>query len=188
MFSTSGRTVMVVAILTLGSPAVLACGETSSPEASKGSLLTAGTEVPELETTDHRGQKIKLSEEGSIRLIYFYPKDGTPGCTKEACAIRDTWDRFVEAKIEVIGVSADDLDSHRAFAEEHELPFGLVADPDLVWAKAFGVGTTLGFTQRVSFLIDEQGKVAQVYPGVDPAVHAEEVLSDAAKLTGSAPD
>jgi len=119
-------------------------------------------------------------------LVYFYPKDSTPGCTKEACAFRDAWNRFEEAGVLVVGVSTDSADSHRAFAKEHALPFPLVADTDLAWAKAFGVPTIMGVTRRVSVLLHD-GRVTKVYPDVDPGVHATEVLTDAAQVRGAKP-
>lgn len=145
--------------------------------------MPEGAPAPALSSNDHTGEPIALQEmRGQPVLVYFYPKDGTPGCTAEACAIRDTWDQFTAARVIVIGVSGDDAESHRAFAEQNDLPFALVADTDLSWASAFGVGTLGGFTERVSFLIDAEGRVAKVYPGVDPAVHAEQVLADVAAL------
>jgi peroxiredoxin Q/BCP len=105
------------------------------------------------------------AQQGHPLVVFFYPKDGTPGCTKEACAFRDVWKRYEAAKVGVIGVSADDAASHRKFAEE--------------WARAFGVNSTFGMYSRVTFLIDAEGKVSKVYPDVDPGVHAERVLTDA---------
>lgn len=150
-------------------------------------LLSAGTEVPALVRVDHRGKVVTLRGEPAI--VYFYPKDGTPGCTKEACAFRDTWQRYESAGIRVIGVSTDSEAEHRKFAEEHNLPFSLIADPEHAWSDAFGVGRhSLARSRdaRVSFLIDAQGKVVKVYPDVDPGVHANEVLSDAKALLGAA--
>ena len=108
--------------------------------------------------------------------------DGTPGCTKQACAIRDAWQQFEEAGITVLGVSTDDPDSHRGFAKEHGLPFLLIADEDRAWAKAFGVDSTLSMHDRDSFLIAPDGTIARVYRGVDPSAHAGNVLADAAAL------
>lgn len=156
-----------------------ACGPTQRPDGGTG-LLPVGAQVPSLSATDHTGKTIALTElEGQRTLVYFYPKDGTPGCTKEACTLRDTWEEFGAADIVILGVSADDASSHRAFAEEHELPFPLIPDEKLEWATAFGVGSMGGFVERVSFLIGRDGKVAKVYPGVDPGLHAAEVLADA---------
>lgn len=159
-----------------------ACGPTQRPDGGQG-LLPEGSPVPDLSATDHRGQAISLRAlEGKRVLVYFYPKDGTPGCTREACVLRDRWDRFEDAEVVVLGVSGDDAESHRQFAQEHALLFSLVADPELVWATAFGVGSLGGMTQRVSFLIGRDGKVAKVYEGVDPGVHGDDVLRDAATL------
>lgn len=157
---------------------VLAAGCGSSVAA-----LPAGSKVPALSSVAHDGTAIDLANlGGQPTVIYFYPKDGTPGCTKEACAFRDVWQRYEDANVGVVGVSADSPASHQAFAKEHELPFPLVSDEDGAWAKAFGVDTTMGMAHRDSFLIGKDGTIAKVYAGVDPGVHADEVLADAAKL------
>jgi peroxiredoxin Q/BCP len=161
---------------------ITGCGAATRPDGGEGHL-PVGTAVPDLSAVDQNGATQRLSaERGHAVVVYFYPKDGTPGCTKEACAFRDAWDRFKQAGVQVFGVSADDAASHAEFAKEHKLTFPLLADPDGAWAKAFGVSTTFGMTQRVSFLVDGAGKVAKVYPDVDPGVHADEVLKDAAAL------
>jgi peroxiredoxin Q/BCP len=148
-------------------------------------MLAVGAPVPALKKVAHDGTEIDLTSlQGKPMLVYFYPKDDTPGCTKEACAFRDVWSRYEEAGVRLVGVSADSNESHREFAEEHKLPFPLIADEDLAWASAFGVDTTLGMTNRDSFLIGADGKVAKVYRGVDPGVHADEVLADAKALGG----
>lgn len=147
-------------------------------------LLSVGAPAPALSQVAHDGTAIDLRAlEGRLALVYFYPRDGTPGCTTEACAIRDVWDRFESAGVLVVGVSSDSDQSHREFAQEHELPFPLIADEDGRWTEAFGVETTLGMASRDSFLIGPDGTIAKVYRGVDPGVHADEVLSDAASLT-----
>lgn len=152
---------------------------------SADAMLTEGAPAPALRKVAHDGTEIDLAKlEGKPTLVYFYPKDSTPGCTKEACAFRDVWTRYEEAGVRVVGVSSDSDESHRAFAEEHRLPFPLIADEDHVWAEAFGVDTTLGMTSRESFLIGTDGKVAKVYRGVDPGVHAEEVLAHAKAIGG----
>lgn len=159
-----------------------ACSSVQRPDGGKG-LLPAGSQAPDVSGEDQRGQTIRLRDlRGKPVVVYFYPKDGTPGCTKEACAFRDVWSRYDEAGVAVLGVSADDRASHAEFAAEHKLTFPLVADPDGVWTGAFGVSSTLGMASRVTFLIDRDGAVAKVYPDVDPGVHAIEVLADAEKL------
>lgn len=158
------------------------CAATARPDGGQG-LLTVGAAAPDLSAKDQSGTTRKLSDErGHAVVVYFYPKDGTPGCTKEACAFRDAWDRFKAAGVQVLGVSTDSSESHAEFAKEQKLPFPLLADPDKAWVTAFGVSTRLGMASRVSFLIDASGKVAKVYPDVDPGVHADEVLKDAAAL------
>jgi peroxiredoxin Q/BCP len=167
-------------------PAVLAlslgaCGATRRPDGGEG-LLAVGADAPDLPATDQNGKEHRLSQErGHAVVVYFYPKDGTPGCTKEACAFRDTWNKFTEAKVQVFGVSEDDAKSHEEFAKEQKLPFPILADPDGAWLRAFGVPSRLGMASRVSFLIDANGKIAKVYPNVDPGIHADEVLKDAAE-------
>ena len=133
-----------------------------------------------MQATAHDGTAIDLHALGKPTVVYFYPKDDTPGCTTEACAFRDVWSKYQEAGVMVVGVSTDDDASHKAFAEKHELPFPLIADTDERWAKAFGVSVKAGYAERVSFLLGADGKIIKVYPGVDPGVHAQEVLDDAA--------
>jgi peroxiredoxin Q/BCP len=162
-------------------PMLVGCGETQRPDGGTG-LLEVGAMAPQLSATAHDGTPITLRELGKPAVVYFYPKDDTPGCTKEACAFRDIWSEYEKAGVLVIGVSTDDDASHREFASKHELTFPLIADTDKTWATAFGVSVKAGFAERVSFLLDANGKLANVYPGVDPGVHAREVLDDAAKL------
>jgi peroxiredoxin Q/BCP len=146
------------------------------------SLLKVGSEVPALVRVDHRGQVVSLRG-APPTLLYFYPKDGTPGCTKEACAFRDAWTKYQASNLRVVGVSIDSEERHREFAAEHELPFPLIADPEHTWSDAFGVGRFLGTAdERVSFLIDGNGKVVKVYEDVDPGIHAGQVLTDARAL------
>jgi peroxiredoxin Q/BCP len=158
-----------------------ACGETVRPDGGTG-LLEVGSPAPDLRATAHDGTAIALRELGKPAVVYFYPADDTPGCTTEACAFRDIWTEYQAAGVLVIGVSTQDLDSKHAFADEHQLPFPLIADTDEGWAKAFGVSVTGGYAKRVSFLLDASGTIAKVYPGVDPGVHAREVLDDAKAL------
>ncbi len=170
-------------LLTSGAALFVACGGAQTRPAGGPGLLPVGSTVPDLSAVDQNGTTQKLSaERGHPVIVYFYPKDGTAGCTKEACAFRDAWDKFKEAHVQVFGVSGQDQKSHAEFSKDQKLKFPLIADPDLVWATAFGVGTFVGLTQRVSFLVDKDGKVAKIYPDVDPGIHAADVLGDAAAL------
>jgi thioredoxin-dependent peroxiredoxin len=158
---------------------LFACGATRRPDGGEG-MLAAGTDAPNLSAVDQNGKQHQLSaERGHPVIVYFYPKDGTPGCTKEACAFRDAWNKFKDANVQVFGVSEDDAKSHEEFSKEQKLPFPILADPNGEWLRAFGVPSRLGMASRVSFLIDKSGKIAKVYPDVDPGVHADEVLKDA---------
>lgn len=151
---------------------------------SSSQLLGVGqSPTGPLSAPDQDGTTRSLEgERGRPVVVFFYPADGTPGCTAEACAFRDAWSRYTEAGVMVFGVSGDAQESKAAFAEKEKLPFPVLADPEHVWAKAFGVGSTLGMMERVTFLLDRDGKIAKVYPDVDPGVHAVQVLDDAKAL------
>jgi peroxiredoxin Q/BCP len=162
-----------------------ACGQTTRPDGGKG-LLAVGATAPELVGTDAKGSSVALSSvKGRPAVVYFYPKDETPGCTKQACALRDAFDEFESAGVTIFGVSRDSEESHRAFREHHKLPFPLVADEAGKVQSAYGVPSKMpGIAARVSFLVDRDGKIAKVWPDVDPALHAEQVLAAAKALGG----
>jgi peroxiredoxin Q/BCP len=158
---------------------LVACGEVKRPDGGVG-LLPVGAVAPDVQGTDASGKTVHLSDaRGGRAVVYFYPKDGTPGCTTEACAFRDSWKRYEAAHVLLFGVSSDSAESHVDFAKHHSLPFPLVADNDGTIAKAYGVKSTLGLDSRVSFLVGPDGKIEKVWPRVDPAVHADEVLAAA---------
>ena len=148
-------------------------------------MLEKGQIAPEFTLTDQNNQTHNLSDyKGQRVLLYFYPKDDTPGCTKEACAIRDIYSEFEAKKVKVLGVSADDAASHKAFAEKYDLPFTLLSDPTFKTTKAYGAyeeedasGLNI-HSRRVSYLIDGEGKILKAYPDVDPATHAHAILAD----------
>ena len=149
------------------------------------SLLSVGDKAPDFKTTNQDGDKVALSDfKGQKVVLYFYPKDDTPGCTKEACSFRDGWSKFRRKKIAVLGVSADDEKSHKKFAEKFSLPFPLLADTDKRIVKDYGAwgeknmyGRKYMGIRRVTYLIDEKGKVAAVWPKVKPEGHADELLA-----------
>jgi len=142
-----------------------------------------GSSAPAFDTRDQNGVRVRLADlRGHPVVLYFYPKDGTPGCTREACAFRDSWQRIQATGAVVLGVSRDNASSHREFAVQHRLPFALLSDEDGVIANAYGVRSFLGMDSRVTCLIDRSGRVARVFADVDPAVHADEVLRAIAQL------
>lgn len=141
------------------------------------SLLSVGAPAPELSVAAHNGEKVSLAAlRGKPVVVYFYPKDNTPGCTVEAQEIRDLWKEISGTGAVVIGVSTDDHDSHQKFAQEHALPFLLVADPSGAVARSFGVPVVNGRARRVTFVIDKDGKIAKVFPDVKPKGHGAEIL------------
>jgi peroxiredoxin Q/BCP len=160
-----------------------ACSSAPRRPDGKVGLLPVGAEAPDVEAVDATGATTRLSSlHGQPVVVYFYPADGTPGCTKEACAFRDAWDRFQRAHVAVIGVSSQSRESHFAFEKEQHLPFPLVADENGVTQRAYGVSKSLFGYSRVSFLVDAAGKIVKVWPDVDPALHADEVLAAATAL------
>ena len=156
--------------------------------------ITIGATAPDVTLPDQAGQTQRLKDRrGQWVLVYFYPRDDTPGCTVEACAVRDEWKAFRTAGIEVVGISADSPASHRKFADKFKLPFTLLADEGKQVIRAFGVwgkkkfmGREFDGILRQSFLIDPAGKVAKVYAKVKPAEHAAEVLADVRALASGA--
>ena len=149
-------------------------------------MIEIGKKAPDFTLADQDGKVHTLSDYvGSYVLIYFYPKDDTPGCTKEACAIRDDYSVFEKAGIVVFGISKDTSASHKKFAEKYNLPFTLLADTDRKVITAYdAVKEIFGVsgTKRISYLIGPDGKIVKVYPKVDPSEHAQEILADFAAL------
>ena len=147
-------------------------------------MLKEGDAAPDFETRDAEGNTVKLSDlRGRKVVLYFYPKDDTPGCTKEACSFRDSFAEFGRRGIEVLGVSTDDEKSHRKFAEKYGLPFTLLADTDHSVADLYGVygekqfmGRKYMGVARKTFLIDEEGKIKKVFDKVNVEQHADEVM------------
>jgi len=161
-----------------------ACNKADQPStgapvaASPPGLVTAGSTAPAIETTAHTGEHVTLAAfKGKPVVLYFYPKDDTPGCTKEASEIRDAWEALKKTDAIVLGVSTDGTESHVAFANKYQLPFMLLPDKDGTIAQAYGVPLTLGKAKRVTFVIDRAGKIAKVFPEVNPSGHAAEILA-----------
>jgi len=148
--------------------------------------LTIGKPAPSFSLPDQNGTMHTLSDyRGKWVLIYFYPKDNTPGCTKQACALRDEFPAFKKLKCVVFGISTDSEKSHKKFEEKFLLPFTLLADSEKkvvatygVWALKKFMGREYMGTLRTSFLVDPKGKIAKIYDKVKPELHASEVLED----------
>lgn len=177
-----GRRVVAAALAVVAAATfALSCarGQVKRPDGGEG-LLSVGALAPEIVAVDPVGTELRLSSmRGRFAVVYFYPKDGTPGCTAEACAFRDAWNRFSAANVNILGVSRDSAESHRAFMVKHKLPFALASDEDGAYERAYGVPSALGMSGRVTFLVAPDGKIARVWPEVDPALHAEQVLQAA---------
>jgi peroxiredoxin Q/BCP len=151
-----------------------------------GTGLAAGDRAPEFTLENQEGKPVSLAEFRGRKnvVLYFYPKDDTPGCTRESCAFRDQFEAFGDVGAEVIGVSGDSAASHRAFAAKHRLPFTLLSDPSGKVRAAFGVPATLGMLPgRVTYVIDKQGVIRHAFNSqLNPAKHVDEALRVLASL------
>jgi thioredoxin-dependent peroxiredoxin len=176
---------LMISVLSLVS--VVGCSKNSPPPAADVSAPSATPQTarlaPDFTAKDGAGNTVRLQDlKGNTVVVYFYPKDETPGCTKEACAFRDSFAEYTKQNVKIVGVSQDSEASHGQFRTKYKLPFLLVADTDGAVTKAYGVGSTMGMSARVTFLVDREGKIVRSWPDVDPGVHAQEVLAAAAAL------
>ncbi|MGO9057122.1 MAG: peroxiredoxin [Candidatus Binataceae bacterium] len=153
------------------------------PRRARAAMPQEGEPAPDFQgQMVYNGQTrpIKLSDYKGYKLVlYFYPKDNTPGCTKEACAFRDGFVKFKAAGVYILGCSVDSAQSHAAFIQKYNLPFPLLLDPDKKIATAYGAANgipILGLNRRITFVIDEHGKIIKVYPQVDPSTNATEII------------
>ncbi len=171
---------------TLTRPFILLCLLAAALQASAAGQITVGQPAPEFELADQDGQLHSLEDyRDRWVVLYFYPKDDTPGCTTEACEFRDHIFAFREMNAQVLGVSLDDVESHKKFAENHSLPFPLLADTEGETSTAYGVKTRMfGMTvaKRQTFIIGPDGNVVKHYEKVDPDGHSVEVLADLKEL------
>ena len=149
-------------------------------------MLTVGQKAPDFTLNDKDGNPVTLSSfAGKKVVLYFYPRDNTPGCTRQACAFAAAYDAFKEKNIEVIGISKDSVASHVKFAEKYNLPFILISDPDRVAIEAYGVwqekkmcGKVSMGVVRTTFIIDESGNIEKIMPKVKPDTNAAEILAE----------
>lgn len=152
---------------------------------TEDTMIEEETRAPEFSLLTDAGETVSLASlRGKPVVLYFYPKDNTPGCTKQACGIRDAWSEFEESGAVVLGISPDDEVSHARFRSKNNLPFTLLADPGHATADAYGVwveksmlGKTYMGVERSTFVIDAQGTVARVMRKVNPETHAADVLA-----------
>ena len=149
-------------------------------------MIEEGKPAPDFELASDGGETVKLSSlRGKPVVLYFYPKDDTPGCTRQACAIRDSWDEFRSRGVEVLGVSPDDEQSHVKFKQKHGLPFTLLADPEHKVAEDYGVwvekknyGKTYMGVIRSTIVVDEEGKVEHALYNVRATGHVAKIIKD----------
>lgn len=147
-------------------------------------MITEGDQEPKFELNDADGKQVKSSDfKGKKHVIYFYPRDFTPGCTVEADEFSKEYKKFQKHGIEIIGISKDDVESHKKFVDKMNIPYVLLSDPEAEVCKKFGVWGKKQFmgkeymgVQRSTFLVDEKGKIFKVFPAVKPKGHADEVL------------
>ncbi len=148
-------------------------------------MINIGDKAPEFTLMDKDGCEVSLSDfAGKKVVLYFYPRDNTPGCTRQACAFAASYGEFQKKGVEVIGISKDSIASHVKFAEKHGLPFVLLSDPELVAIKAYGVwqekklyGKLSFGVVRTTFIIDEDGCIERIMPKVKPDTNAQEILA-----------
>jgi len=166
----------------LGALALWFAGRT----ASAGEVPQPGQAAPDFNLPDQHGQTHSLKDfAGKWLVLYFYPKDDTPGCTEEACAFRDDLMQITKLGAQVVGISVDDTDSHEKFAKKYHLPFPLLADHSTAVASRYGVlsdWVLFKFAKRYTFLIDPHGKINKVYTRVETSRHSKQIIEDLHKL------
>ncbi|MGK7910617.1 MAG: peroxiredoxin [Synechococcus sp.] len=140
--------------------------------------LSVGSPAPAFTVKDTNGNTVSLSDfSGKTVVLYFYPKDDTPGCTKEACSFRDSYGTYQDRDVVVLGVSLDDSASHQAFTEKYNLPYPLLADTEGALTQAYDVDGG-GYAKRVTYIIDGDGQIAKVYDSIKTDTHASDILAD----------
>jgi peroxiredoxin Q/BCP len=165
---------IIICIFSLG---LFRCG-------GNAQTLSIGQDAPDFSLEDDNNVRYTLSDfrGKSPVVIYFYPKAGTPSCTKQACGIRDNFSKFVDNSIPIFGISVDSKESLKKFREEHNLNFPLLSDSNKIVSKAYDVLNNLGFSNRITFIIDKEGKIAHILKNIDVNEHANQVFDLANKL------
>jgi peroxiredoxin Q/BCP len=176
------RTLVAAVVLTAFAAPTRAAEPTPTPPPAQTppapELLSVGSPAPAFTAVAHDGAKVDLAKlKGKEVVLYFYPKDDTPGCTKEACDLRDNWAKIQKAGVVVFGVSTQDNGSHKAFAEKYKLPFPLLPDDKGEIAAKYKVPVVDGKARRITYLIGKDGKIKHVWPKVTPVGHAAEILA-----------
>jgi thioredoxin-dependent peroxiredoxin len=173
---------ILIAIAVLGAAGIAVM---LRPRSARAVMLRVGEQAPNFETEAVVGEQIvpvRLTDYRGRRVVlYFYPKDNTPGCTKEACAFRDGYAKFQDWGIALFGCSVDSANNHLAFAKKYGLPFPLLLDPDKKIALAYGAENgipILGLDKRVTYVIGGDGRIEGIYPRVDPGTHADQIIRD----------
>ena len=188
----SPATMLHRALLGIAAPLLATLALLSATTAAADGGLQVGAAAPAFSLPDQAGMKHSLADyKGKWLVLYFYPKDGTPGCTTEACEFRDNIFAFRDQGVVVLGISLDDVDSHKKFATEQHLPFPLLSDASKDVARQYGVlakfAGLMSYTKRETFVVDPQGRIAKHYVDVDPKDHSKNVLADIKALKASAP-
>ncbi|EFD92653.1 MAG: alkyl hydroperoxide reductase/ Thiol specific antioxidant/ Mal allergen [Candidatus Parvarchaeum acidophilus ARMAN-5] len=139
--------------------------------------IKEGDEFPDFNLKSDDDKTVSLLDiKGKESIIYFYPKDDTPGCTKEACSFRDNINSFKSLGIPIFGISVDSVESHKKFKQKYSIPFTLLSDKDKTLISKLGIKTLIGIASRVTFVLDKDAKIKKIYPKVSPDGHAEEIL------------
>lgn len=174
---------LIATLAVLAAAAILAIA--LRPRSARAEMSKVGDLAPDFSTNAVVGDQtipVRLVDyHGRPVVLYFYPKDNTPGCTKEACAFRDGYNQLARWGIVVLGCSIDSADSHRAFAKKYGLPFPLLLDPERKIARSYGADNgipILGLDRRITYVIGKDGRIVKVYPQVDPATHTAQIIRD----------
>ena len=177
------RALLILLVLSLLATAS-GCGGGGTGIAGGGSEVAEGKPAPDFALPSDDGRTVKLSDYRGKQpvVLYFYPKDETPGCTKQACSFRDNFAAFREAGVEVLGVSVDSVESHKEFKRKQNLNFTLLSDDEKRVSRQYGVLGSFGYASRVTFVVDKNGVIRRIYRDVDPAANAAETLAFARSL------